>query len=209
MHGKQLPRYCISGRNLEEVGGAVVHYFSGKNVDPENQFELEVCRDLFLDLNRAKDERDFYMLESKWPEDRMYASAHILVGRGGEVWKLVDFHKQAYHAGSSILGGRRLCNRWTIGVELVGTNDSGFTNGQYRALSELLVDLQTEHGFDRSKIAGHDTVRHASIAAGETTKRKYDPSGRSDGLGDNFDWEYLYRLMDSRQKVLEASVTAP
>ena len=55
MRSKILPEYCYSGRELEALDGVVVHYFSGKNVDPDNQFDLEVCRNLFLDLNRAKD----------------------------------------------------------------------------------------------------------------------------------------------------------
>lgn len=209
MHSRTLPNFCISGRPLEEVGGVVVHYFSGKNVDVDKQYELEVCRDLFLDLNRPKEERELYMHADNWPNGRMYASAHLLVGRGGEVWKLVEFDKQAYHAGASILGGRKLCNRWTIGVELVGTNDSGFTDDQYTALAELLVDLMNTYDFQRTRIAGHDTVRHAAIQAGDSTKKKYDPSGRSDGLGDNFDWAYLEQLMDQRLEVLNASVTAP
>ena len=86
MKSKILPDYCISGRPLEKLDGVIVHYFSAKNVDLENQFDLEVCRNLFLDLNRAKIERQFYMHAEKWPAGRMYASAHLLIGRGGEAF---------------------------------------------------------------------------------------------------------------------------
>ena len=129
MHSKTLPDYCYSGRPLTDVGGVVVHYFSAKNVDPENMFDMETCRDLFLDLNRPKhgeEGREWYMKEDNWPDGRMYASAHFLIGRDGETWKLVEETKQAYHAGTSIMNGRSHCNRWTLGVELVGTIDSGF-----------------------------------------------------------------------------------
>lgn len=196
MISRTLPHYCTSGRAMESVDGVVVHYFSCQHADPDNQYEMGACRQLFLDLNRPKSEREHYMLEEKWPDDRQYASAHLLVGRGGEVWKLVEYEKQAYHAGRSILGGRRNCNRWTLGIELVGTNTSGFSDAQYASLAALLVELQDLYGFARNRIAGHDTVRHAAIEAGEATKKKYDPSGRHDGMGDNFDWEYLYELMD-------------
>ncbi len=189
-----LPDWCISGRKLEALDGVVVHYFSGRNVDPDKQFDLEVCRNLFLDLNRAKDEREFYMREKKWPDKRMYASAHLLIGREGEVWKLVDYARQAYHAGASILNGRASCNRWTLGIELVGSIESGFSKAQYLALVSILVMLEDEYSIERDNVAGHDTVRHAAIQAGSKKRAKYDPSGRKDGKGDNFDWFYLGKL---------------
>lgn len=201
MKSKTLPGYCTSGRALEELGGVVVHYFSCQNVDVDNRYDMHACWNLFCDLNVPKTERINYMQESNWPAERMYASAHVLVGRSGEVWKLADFDKQTYHAGRSILNGKPNCNRWTIGVELVGGPRTGFTPEQYGELAKVCVDL----GVGKRWIAGHDTVRHAAIAAGTATKKKNDPSGRSDGMGDNFDWDELYSRMD----VYDESVTAP
>ena len=114
MDHKPLPDYCIPNRPLEALDGAVVHYFSAKNVDPDNAFNMHACLDLFKDLNRPRSERESYMREDSWPSSRMYASAHVLIGRTGTVWKLVDFEQQAYHAGASILNGRQACNRWTL-----------------------------------------------------------------------------------------------
>ncbi len=200
MRSRVLPDWCISGRELEALDGVVVHYFSARNVDPENRYELDVCRELFLDLNRPREQRVNYMREDKWPPGRMYASAHVLIGRDGEVWKLVEFDLQAYHAGASILNGRASCNRWTLGVELVGAVDSGFSKAQYLALVELLAALEERHAFSRDNVAGHDSVRHAAIQAGSDKRPKYDPTGRKDGKGDNFDWFYLGKLWnDIRQ----------
>ena len=192
MRSRILPDYCISGRALEEIGGVVIHYFSAKNVDPGRIYELEACRNLFLDLNRKRADRKFYMQEDNWPAKRMYASAHLLIGRDGDTWRLVEYDKQAYHAGASILNGRENCNRWTLGIELVGTQDSGFTVEQYRELAGILVGFK----LPRDQIQGHDTVRWNAIEAGKATKNKYDPSGRKDGQGDNFDWAYLHHLLD-------------
>lgn len=196
VHSKILPEHCISGRALEQVDGVVVHYFSAKNVDPNRQYDLQVCRNLFLDLNRPKDQRRIYMKASKWPEDRMYASAHLLIGRQGVIWKLVEYDRQAYHAGASIMHGRSHCNRWTLGIELVGTIESGFSKAQYDTLADVLVCLAAQYGFPRENIQGHDTVRWNAIQAGSEKRHKYDPSGRKDGDGDNFDWHYLGKLMD-------------
>jgi len=191
VRSKILPDYCISGRPLEELDGAVIHYFSAKNVDVENQFDLETCRNLFLDLNRAKAERQYYMHGDKWPDNRMYASAHLLIDRSGETWRLVEYDKQAYHAGASILNGRRSCNRWCLGIELIGTIDSGFTEEQYQELAVVLESFD----IPRENVAGHDEVRHNAIDQGSKKRAKYDPSGRKDGKGDNFDWNHLDQLL--------------
>lgn len=195
MRSKILPDYCVSGRKLDALDGAVIHYFSAKNVDEDNQFDLDACRNLFKDLNRPRDKREHYMLDDIFPEGRMYASAHILIGRDGEVWKLCEYDRQAYHAGASILNGRKSCNRWTLGIELIGHDASGFSEDQYQVLAKLLAKLIDE-GMDRANILGHDSVRWAAIEAGSNKSKKYDPSGRSDGQGDNFDWSFLDILID-------------
>lgn len=199
MKSKSLPAYCTSGRKLEELGGIVIHYFSCSNVDPEHQHDMHCCWNLFCDLNRPRDQREHYLLEDNWPEDRMYASAHVLISREGEVWKLVDFDRQAYHAGRSAMNGREHCNRWTIGIELLGGPTTGFTAAQYDALAELCLDL----GVDKRWIAGHDSVRWEAIQAGKASKRKNDPSGRSDGMGTNFAWDELYELIDLKRTQAE------
>ena len=115
MEIKPLPDYCLSQRELLEVAGVVLHYFSGKNVDPSHQFDLDVCFNLFKDLNRPKAEREFYMFADNWPDGRMHASAHVLIGRDGETWQLAPFDRQCYHAGASVMNGRPNCNAWTLG----------------------------------------------------------------------------------------------
>jgi N-acetyl-anhydromuramyl-L-alanine amidase AmpD len=207
MNSRILPDFCIPGRLLKPQG-IVVHYFSARHVDPARAYELEVCRDLFIDLNLAKQARKKYMRAAKWPADRMFASAHLLVGRSGEVWRLVEYDQQAYHAGASIMNGRANCNAWTLGIELIGTITSRFTMAQYKALGALVVELGDRYGFGTEDVAGHDTVRHAAILAGHTTKKKYDPSGRHDGRGDNFAWAYLWDLVRQFRGGPVASVDA-
>lgn len=47
------------------------------------------------------------------------ASAHLVIGRDGEVVQLVPFDLVAWHAGPSEWGGRKRVNDWAIGIELV------------------------------------------------------------------------------------------
>lgn len=193
-----LPPYCHPQRELKEVGGVVIHYFSAKNVDKDRDFDMEICRNLFLDLNRIKQEREWYMRAPKWPNGRMHASAHYLIGREGEVWQLVEEKYEAWHAGHSMLDGRSHCNKWTLGIELVGNNTSGFSKPQYQALTALLLVLENRYQFPRKNIVGHDTVRWNAIQAGSDVRYKYDPSGRKDGQGNNMDWYMLGKMMNDQ-----------
>lgn len=193
MISRELPNFCYSGLELI-VGGIVIHYFSAKNVDADNRYDMDVCRNLFMDLNREQSEREWYLLDG--PEKRMYASAHLMIGRAGEVWKLIELDKQAYHAGKSMLVGKSNCNSWTLGIELLGDGTSGFTHEQYDALGPIVSEQMFNHGFGTECVAGHDQVRYAAIEDGQTTTKKYDPSGQSDGRGDNFDWGRLFGMAD-------------
>ena len=191
MNSRLLPAWCYRNAPLQPEG-VIIHYFSAINVDKPRKYDLDACRRLFLDLNRSRAERRFYMREEPWPKNRMYASAHILIGRMGRVCKLVPFDRQAYHAGYSVLNNRHNCNRWTLGVELAGTKHSGFTNSQYRTLADLLNVWREEWDIPLENIAGHDAVRWRAIQLGGAHAKKYDPSGKADGTGDNFDWGRLY-----------------
>ncbi len=193
MISKQLPKFCFSGRVMKPKG-IVIHYFSCINVDRDHSFDLDACRNLMIDLNQPKNERCHYLKEPHHKITRGYASAHVLIGRNGETWKLIDFDKQAYHAGHSSLNGVIHCNRWTVGVELIGTIDSGFTDEQYCALNLLCAGLMKDYYFESESIAGHDQVRYEAILNGKRASYKTDPSGSKDGQGDNFDWDKLKHL---------------
>ncbi len=46
------------------------------------------------------------------------ASAHLVIGRGGEIYQLVPFNIIAWHAGESSYAGRSKFNQYSIGIEL-------------------------------------------------------------------------------------------
>ena len=51
-------------------------------------------------------------------------SAHLVVGKDGNVTQLVPFDRVAWHAGQSEWNGRRGCTAFAIGIENVGIGDS-------------------------------------------------------------------------------------
>lgn len=107
-------------------------------------------------------------------------SAHYLVGRDGTIYRLVRERDVAYHAGVSKMppsssggkAGRTDVNTFSIGIEMVGTEESGYTDKQYVTLNALLEDIEGRHKI--KNIVGHD-----EIAPG----RKTDPW--------QFDWSQI------------------
>ena len=51
-------------------------------------------------------------------KEEVKASAHLVIGRQGELFQLVPFDTEAWHAGRSCYGGRANLNRYSIGIEL-------------------------------------------------------------------------------------------
>ncbi|QQS61253.1 MAG: N-acetylmuramoyl-L-alanine amidase [Candidatus Moraniibacteriota bacterium] len=91
--------------------------------------------------------------------------AHYLIDRRGGVYRLIEEKNIAYHAGVSKLpDGRKNVNDFSIGIELMGTKESGFDAQQYSALNALISDIKS-----RYKIK--NIVGHADIAP----ERKTDP----------------------------------
>lgn len=105
-------------------------------------------------------------------------SAHYLIGRDGRTLQFVCEKDEAWHAGASSYEGKENCNQYSIGVELVGTEISGFTDEQYNYLIELTNDIKQKYpAITTKRIVGHE-----HIAPG----RKIDP-------GKLFDWDRLLR----------------
>ena len=50
-------------------------------------------------------------------KEEVKASAHLVIGRQGELFQLVPFDTEAWHAGRSCYGGRANLNRYSIGSE--------------------------------------------------------------------------------------------
>jgi N-acetylmuramoyl-L-alanine amidase len=127
-------------------------------------------------------------------DPRSKVSAHYLISEAGEVIRLVDEDKRAWHAGVSFWRGIRDVNSASIGIELdhpghaLGYRD--FSEAQFAALVPLLARIVETHAIPRANVVGHSDVAPA---------RKIDP-------GELFPWDRLaeYRLCLARPEKLEA-----
>lgn len=142
-------------------------------------------------LHYTEMERDAALQRLTDPEAKV--SAHYFISEDGEVVRLVDEDKRAWHAGASYWRGHKDVNSASIGIEL---DNPGHANG-YRAFSEpqidalvpLLADIVGRHDIPRANVVGHSDVAPA---------RKVDP-------GELFPWDRLAecRLCLPRPEKLE------
>lgn len=103
-------------------------------------------------------------------------SAHLLIRRTGELVQYVPFNRRAWHAGVSCYAGREVCNDFSIGIELEGTDDTPYEDIQYERLNAVIDALLAAYPtLSREHITGHE-----HIAPG----RKTDP-------GVFFEWSRL------------------
>lgn len=126
----------------------------------------------------------------KNPESKV--SAHYIIGRGGRIVQMVKHKDKAWHAGKSSWKGRTNVNKFSIGIELVGTKDSGFTEEQYDSTACICALIQNEYNH------AFEYVGHSDIAPG----RKVDP-------GEHWDWNKfnlsLNRYLNPEEKELDVT----
>jgi AmpD protein len=163
---KKLPSPNCSSRDGHQVDMIVIHAISL----PPGEFGTGYVLDFFLNRLDSTVHPYFRELEG------LRVSAHYFIDREGEVIELVDPAQMAWHAGESIFKGRAGCNPFSIGIELEGSQDHPFTEGQYRALKDLCLTLMKRYPL----ITPERIVGHSDIAP----ERKEDP-------GPFFAWERL------------------
>lgn len=112
---------------------------------------------------------------------QLRVSAHCLIRRDGELVQYVPFGARAWHAGVSSWQGRAACNDFSIGIELEGTDDTPYSDAQYRVLAGLTRAISARY----PAITRENIVGHCDIAPG----RKTDP-------GASFQWDYYRQLLN-------------
>ncbi len=148
------------------VDTIVFHYISACEVLPANPFLTDRILAIFAELG---------------------VSSHYLITREGSVLQLVPKNMKAWHCGGSIMpfpDCREGVNEFSLGIELVGTHDSGFTDAQYRSLAELCHELEDTYQL-RFRYVGHQDISgQEAVRRGLRKEAKIDP-------GPLFEWARL------------------
>ena len=92
-------------------------------------------------------------------------SAHYLVREDGEILRLVDEERRAWHAGKSYWRGVTDVNSASVGIEIVNPGHEfgyrPFPDEQIAALIPLVADIKDRHGIGRGNIVGHSDIAPA------------------------------------------------
>jgi N-acetylmuramoyl-L-alanine amidase len=109
-------------------------------------------------------------------------SCHYLIAEDGQIVKMVEEDKRAWHAGRSHWRGTTDINSASIGIEIVNPGHEWgyrpFAVAQIDALIPLVQAIMLRHKITRGNVVGHSDIAPA---------RKVDP-------GELFPWERLARL---------------
>jgi len=106
-------------------------------------------------------------------------SAHYVVKEDGEVLRLVEEEKRAWHAGRSYWRGIKDVNSASVGIEIVNPGHEfgyrPFPDEQIASLIPLISSIKERHGIGRGNVVGHSDI---------APDRKEDP-------GELFPWPAL------------------
>lgn len=109
-------------------------------------------------------------------------SAHYLIAEDGQIVRMVDESKRAWHAGKSFWRGITDINSASVGIEIVNPGHEfgyrPFPVAQIDALIGLMHDVTLRYRITRGNVVGHSDIAPA---------RKEDP-------GELFPWDRLARL---------------
>lgn len=170
-------RQCPSPNQDSRPGTGEVNLLVIHNISlPPGQFGGPWIDRLFQ--NRLPADQHAYFQEIH----HLRVSAHLLIRRNGELVQYVPLSQRAWHAGESCFEGRERCNDYSIGIELEGSDDTPYTDAQYRVLADTIRQIQAHY----PEIVPQRIAGHCDIAPG----RKSDP-------GPAFDWARLRRLLEA------------
>lgn len=142
---------------------------------PPDVFEGDAIKRFFLN------ELDFNAHPFYQSLVHLKVSAHLLIRRCGKVLQFVPFNLRAWHAGVSSFQGQSVCNDFSIGIELEGSDNIPYTGAQYKQLGLITQLLMKSYpAMTTDRIVGHQTI---------APDRKTDP-------GPAFNWDYFFKLLE-------------
>ena len=159
-------RSLWEGREEAVIDTVVIHFISAADTKSSDPYDLEAILKIFVDFG---------------------VSSHYLIDRAGVVRQLVPEDKKAWHCGGSCMpppDSRQGVNEFSIGIELVATDQSGFTEEQYEACAFLCRDIEKRRG-SVTYVGHQDIAGEQAVALGLRQDKKPDP-------GPLFDWQKLH-----------------
>lgn len=138
---------------------------------PNFSMRIKPIEYIIIHFTEMEFESALYKLTSLEAE----VSAHYLIKEDGEIFRLVDDDKIAWHAGKSFWRGESALNQNSIGIELDNLGKNKFSPKQINSCLNLSQLLKQKYNIPFRNFIGHSDVAPA---------RKIDP-------GIFFDWQFF------------------
>ena len=149
-----------------EIKLIVIHNIS---LPPEN-FEPENVKKFFTNELDFESHKFFLAIRD------LKVSSHFVIDRTGKIYQFVSVYDRAWHSGVSSFENQENCNDFSLGIELICSDNTPFEDNQYDSLVRLIEILCNSF----PEIKKENIVGHSEIAPG----RKTDP-------GPFFDWSKI------------------
>lgn len=88
--------------------------------------------------------------------------AHYFVDTNGKTYRIIEKNRVAFHAGRSMWNGLTDIDNYSVGIELVGYHNKDITSAQYRALKEIIEELQRIYKIPDERVLTHSMVAYGS-----------------------------------------------
>ena len=88
--------------------------------------------------------------------------AHYCVTEKGEVYRIIDRDREAFHAGRSMWNAKEECDEYSIGIEVVGHHDQSMPLPQLEALRLLLERLKKLYNVPDAQVVCHSHVAYGA-----------------------------------------------
>jgi hypothetical protein len=80
----------------------------------------------------------------------------------GEVYRIVDRDREAFHAGRSMWNAKEDCDEYSVGIEVVGYHDKSMPLRQLEALKELVSRLKKIYNLKDEQVVCHSHVAYGA-----------------------------------------------
>ena len=88
--------------------------------------------------------------------------AHFCVTEEGQVYRIVDRDREAFHAGRSMWNGKEDVDKFSIGIECVGHHDKPMPSVQIAAIRDLVKELQAMYRIPDERVVCHSHVAYGT-----------------------------------------------
>lgn len=87
---------------------------------------------------------------------------HYCVTEDGQIYRIIDRDREAFHAGRSMWNGKEDIDKFSIGIECVGYHDKAMSLVQLYAIRDLVKELKAMYHLSDDKVVTHSHVAYGA-----------------------------------------------